>query len=116
MEDPLAVEDANQTSILSQERREWSKLISVICYLSLVSSVLAVVLLFVLLFLPGVLGFSHKDYVIGVVSLFFACILFLLYKARDDSHSLIKISISAVALSWLVIGFSSGQLYHHRLA
>jgi len=101
---------SDDLSALQRERREWSKLISIVCYVGLVCCILAIVLLFVLLVVPNIIGFSHKNFIAAVLSLFFACIILLLYKARDDSRSLIFISIIAIALGCLAIGIGTGQL------
>jgi hypothetical protein len=110
IEDDLENQD---TSVLQRERKEWSKLISIICYIGFIACIGAVTIIIVLVLVPGIVGFSHKNFIVGILSLFFIGILLLLYKARDDSRSLIFISIFAIALSFLTIGFSAGQFIRH---
>lgn len=98
---------------LQRERREWSKLISVVGWIAFLTCLVALVVIITLIAIPGVVGFSHKNYIVGILSLFFVCGILLLYKARNDSRSLIFISIINLALACFVIGFGSGQLVRH---
>jgi len=104
------MDDDNLLDTIQRERRAWSKNISIICYVGLITCILACIFIVVLVVIPGIVGYSHKDYIAGVLSLFFLCIIVLLYKSRDDSRSLIFLSITAIALGCLVIGFGGGQL------
>ena len=108
--DSTLLTDFSDESSLQRERRKWSRDISVVCYVGLITCLVACVFIVVLVAIPGVIGYSHKDYIAGILSLFFLCIIFLLYKARDDSRSLIFISITAIGFGCLVIGFGGGQL------
>lgn len=96
-----------------RERKEWSKIISIIAYIAFVLVVIVIIITAIEIFTSDLIGASHKNYIVGVVFLFFSCICVLLVATRDDSRSLIFVCIIAIAFSFLDLGIIIGQLIRH---